>query len=374
RDPLLGDAVALAARRQLVVRLLRDGHDVEEIRAAARAGRLSLLPVQAVLRGTPDRTTLDLVAATGVDPELFERVLQAAEIPIPEEQELAWEARDEALPTLVAAMTAAGMEPDAVVDLCRALGEHAGRLGSAAIIGMGSALTRPGDTEADLAGRLAAAAEPVNAHLADVVGLLVRTHGLAQLDAVELRDDAIAGGRVAGATAVAIGFADVVGYTHMGERLGAGALRDVAGRLGELARDACADGVRVVKTIGDAVMLEGPRPLPVLLSLLALQERVARADDFPRLRAGVATGDAVPRAGDWFGPAVNRAARVCATARPESVLADEATRSRVGEQAGVTWTAIGRVRLKGLGRVPLHRARVDEDVRWRAGVHAADGP
>nr|WP_282600015.1 adenylate/guanylate cyclase domain-containing protein [Patulibacter sp. SYSU D01012] len=366
---LTGDA--LRARRALVARLLRDGHDVEEIRAAARAGRLPLLSVQAVLRGTPDRSTLDLVAATGVDPELFERVLQASEVPIPEEHELVWEARDEALPALVAAMTDAGMDADAIVELCRALGEHAGRLGSAAIIGMGSALTRTGDTEAALAARLAAAAEPVNAYMAESVGLLVRAHALAQLDVVELHDDAIAGGRVAGATAVSIGFADVVGYTRMGERLGAGVLGDVAGRLGELAREACGDGVRVVKTIGDAVMLEGPRPLPVLHSMLALQERVAAEEDFPRLRAGVATGDAVPRAGDWFGPAVNRAARVCATARPESVLADDATRTRVGDQAGIAWTGIGRVRLKGLGRVPLHRARIDEDARWRSGVHPA---
>lgn len=350
------DAAAAEARRGLVQDLLDDGADPDEVRAAARARRLALLPVLRVLRGTPELRTADLVSRTGVDPALLERVLMAAGLAIPEHADPAWEERDAALPALVAALSDLGVQDEAIVELARALGESAARIGAAAIIELGSGLTREGDTERDLARRLAAATRPVNEHLADAVGLLVRAQSVDQLMGVELDEEQISDGRIAGATPQSIGFADVVGFTRMGEQLGAQRLRDVAARLGELGAEVSTGGVRVVKTIGDAVMLAGPRPAPVVAAMLALQERIAQ-EDFPRIRAGVATGDAVPRAGDWFGPPVNRASRVCAAARPDTVLVDDATRSALDDDADLTWTTIGRIRLKGMGRERLHRVR-----------------
>ncbi|MEV4418570.1 adenylate/guanylate cyclase domain-containing protein, partial [Patulibacter sp. NPDC049589] len=349
-------AAAAAARRAFEAELRADGVPDDAIAAAVAANRLALVPVERVLQGTPTLRTTDLVARTGVDPELLERVLQAAGVAVPSHGDAAWEERDLALPALVAALAGLGIDEEAVVELARTLGESAARIGAAAIIGLGSGLTRPGDTEQELGARLAAATHPVNAHLADAVGLLIRAQTIDQLTAVELDGEQIADGRIAGATPVSIAFADVVGFTRMGEQLGAQRLRDVAARLGELGAEVSTDGVRVVKTIGDAVMLAGPRPGPVVAAMLALQERVA-AEDFPRIRAGVATGDAVPRAGDWFGPPVNRAARVCAAARPESVLVDDGTRERLADEAALEWTGVGRVHLKGMGRVRLHRVR-----------------
>ncbi|WP_026912949.1 adenylate/guanylate cyclase domain-containing protein [Patulibacter minatonensis] len=356
-DPLFDglEGQALDERRAFVDELRADGVPDEELEAAARAARLPLLPVQRVLQGTPTLRTADLVARTGVDPELLERVLQAAGVALPAHREAAWEERDLALPRLIAALSGLGIDDEALVELARTLGETSARVGAAAIIGLGSGLTREGDTERELSARLAAATVPVNDHLADTLGVLVRTLTLDQLTAIELDAEQIADGRVAGATPIAIGFADVVGFTRMGEQLGAQRLRDVAKRLGELGAEVSVGGVRVVKTIGDAVMLAGPRPAAVVESMLALQEGVL-AEDFPRIRAGVATGDAVPRAGDWFGPPVNRAARACAAARPETVLADDLTRERA-TQDGLAWSTIGRVHLKGMGRVRLHRVR-----------------
>lgn len=342
-------------REALIARLRADGVDELEIETAARTGRLALLPVQQELRGRPTLRTTELAARADLDPELLERVLQAAGVAIPQRTDPAWEERDVALPALIAALAELGIADDALVELSRAIGESAARIGAAVIIGLGSGLTREGDDELVLAERLAAATRPVNQHLADALGLLTRVQTIEQLTAIELDDEQIAGGRIAGATPVSIGFADVVGFTRMGEQLGAQRLHEVAARLGELGAEVSTGGVRVVKTIGDAVMLAGPRPGPVLRSMLALQARVD-AEDFPRIRAGVATGDAVPRAGDWFGPPVNRAARACAAARPESVLADDATRSGAGEEE-LDWSTVGRIHLKGMGRVRLHRVR-----------------
>jgi adenylate cyclase len=348
-----------ADREALIADLRADGATDAAIDAAVAANRLALLPVQRVLRGTPTLSTDELARRSGADPELLERVLQAAGVAIPHHAEPVWQDRDLALPSLVAALSDLGVAEQTIVELARTLGESAARIGSAAIIELGAGLTREGDTEHALARRLEAATRPVDDHLAETVGLLVRAQSLDQLSAVELDDAQIADGSLAGATPVSIGFADVVGFTKMGEQLGAQRLRDVAAGLGELGAEVAVGGVRVVKTIGDAVMLAGPRPGPVVASMLALQERVG-AEDFPRIRAGVATGDAVPRAGDWFGPPVNRAARVCAAARPESVVVDDDTRVLIDDEA-LDWTTIGRVHLKGMGRVRLHRVRRTPD-------------
>ena len=79
--------------------------------------------------------------------------------------------------------------------------------------------------------------------------------------------------------------------------------------------------VRLVKTIGDAAMLASPEPEPLLGATLALIEAAdAEGEDFPQLRAGAALGQALLRAGDWFGRPVNLASRITSVARPGSLL------------------------------------------------------
>src|SRR5690606_21335652 len=138
--------------------------------------------------------------------------------------------------------------------LSRTLGESAARIGAAAIIGIGAGLTREGDTEHELAMRLADAIAPVDAYLGEAVGTLIRAHAIDQLHATEIHREQIEEGQLAGARPITIGFADVVGFTKMGEQLGAERLQDVSAQLGAIASDVTAGGVRVIKTIGDAVM------------------------------------------------------------------------------------------------------------------------
>jgi adenylate cyclase len=111
-----------------------------------------------------------------------------------------------------------------------------------------------------------------------------------------------------------------------------------------------------VKTIGDAVMLVSPEPDPLLDVALGLVEVAEReGEDFPQLRAGVALGPGLPRAGDWYGRAVNLASRLTSFARPGSVVADKATRDEAGDWA---WSFAGQHRFKGVrGEVPVFRVR-----------------
>jgi adenylate cyclase len=98
--------------------------------------------------------------------------------------------------------------------------------------------------------------------------------------------------------------------------------------------------------------------------VLKLVDVVDTDDDFPRLRAGVASGMAVSRAGDWFGSPVNAASRVTSVARPGSVLVAESVREAVGDNAGFTWSFASSRKLKGIkNQVSLFRVRRGEGER-----------
>jgi adenylate cyclase len=156
-------------------------------------------------------------------------------------------------------------------------------------------------------------------------------------------------------------FADMVAFTHLGETLAPEELGAVTGRLAELAAEVVEPPVRLVKLIGDAAMMVGPEPEPVLEAGLRLVEAVGEeGDDFPLLRAGIASGPALSRGGDWYGRPVNIASRVTAIARPGSVLATEAVHDALSD--GYAWSFAGTRKLKGIdGSVKLFRCRRADD-------------
>ena len=89
-----------------------------------------------------------------------------------------------------------------------------------------------------------------------------------------------------------IAFADLVGFTELGESVPVEELGSVAGRLSRLAGDALEPPVKLVKLIGDAVMLVSPEPEPMLDVTLRLVDLAAEDEDVPaaagrhRVRAG----------------------------------------------------------------------------------------
>ncbi|MCK9249621.1 MAG: adenylate/guanylate cyclase domain-containing protein [Solirubrobacteraceae bacterium] len=353
-----------ADRERLVARLADAGWSADALRDAAARGRLVLLATETRLRDERTLTTAELAARCDVDAELLEQALLASGLMPGDPSAREWGPADEPIARLVGGLDRVGLSRDSIVDLARVLGENGARIGAASITGLAAGVSREGDTELTLADRIDATLDPVDAHLGDALGAIVRRSAVSQLSGVELAEDQVADGRLTGAWPMTIGFADVVGFTRLGERDGAERLDDVATALAAYAGASLTGAVRLVKTIGDAVMLAGPRPDEVVATLLALLRRSAADDDLPPLRAGAATGSAVPRGGDWFGPAVNRASRVCGAARPDSLLVDDATRRALPE-ASVASRSIGRVRLKGVGAVPLHRVRSPDERRGR---------
>jgi adenylate cyclase len=216
---------------------------------------------------------------------------------------------------------------------------------------------KPGATEIELAEAIEQmalrAAPSFGPMMEDLLRLeLRRSFGTEAVTAAER-----AAGRLPGARQVTVGFADLAGFTRLGEAVPPEDLERVANRLAELAHDVSAAPVRFVKSIGDAVMLVSADPAPLVDAVLDLADAAA-ANDLPRLRIGVASGCAVSRAGDWFGSPVNVASRVTATAHPGAVLIAESTRDGIGNAGDYEWSSIGARRLKGVSsEVKLFRVR-----------------
>jgi adenylate cyclase len=131
-------------------------------------------------------------------------------------------------------------------------------------------------------------------------------------------------------------FGDLVGFTALTAAEGDDRAAEVALALQEhVQRIAPAYSAKEIKAIGDAVMLRCEEPgLAVELGLRMVEELEA-LPGFPPVRVGIHTGTAVHRRGDWYGGAVNVAARLCTAASGGEVLVSEATCEAAGRRPKV---------------------------------------
>jgi len=250
---------------------------------------------------------------------------------------------------------AAGFPVDETIEVTRILGQGMARYVEATRTMAAHAFLQPGIDEHELARRYAAVAEGLLPRSAPWLDHVFRLHLMQALREDAVTREQLASGRVEDARPTAVAFADLVGFTALGESVQIEELTGVAGRLAALAERVVSGPVHVVKQIGDAVMLVSPEVDPMLEAVLELIDAADGDDDCPPLRAGVAYGPAINRWGDWYGSTVNVASRLTERARPASVLATEAVREQSGD--GYTWSSAGPKKLKGLSS-PLKTFRV----------------
>lgn len=252
-----------------------------------------------------------------------------------------------------------GIDPDQLLTVVRVLAEglsNGAEVMRSAVLG---AVLRPGATELEVAKSSQLLADSVAPMLGPMIQdmLFLQLRHAAETEAVNASERA-EGLPVPGARAVAAAFADLVGFTRLGEELPPENLEAMSNRLADLARDAAVPPVRLVKTIGDAVMFVSPDPAALLEAVLNLTEAAEADELLPRLRAGITYGSAVSRAGDWFGSPINLASRVTSTARPDSVLVSEDAREQIGDDERFRWSFAGEKELRGIDHeVNLFRAR-----------------
>lgn len=343
-------------RTELIAWLVDRGFDVERIRSAMIPMRLP------ASRLFGDDGTLvsarEISEANGLDVALLQRLHRAAGMVRVEDPDKVVLARADAESVLAAArLIDVGLDPSQVTLIVRLLMEGLSATAMTMRHAAMGALLHPGATELELAQALEAMAQQVQPLVGPMVDALMRLALRNYLDTEAINIFERTTGKLPGARDVAVAFADLVGFTQLGEELAPEELGLIAGRLAELAREVVTSPVQFVKTIGDAVMLVSTDPLKLLITVLDLVEYAADGN-FPRLRVGIAFGSAVSRSGDWYGSPVNLASRVTSAAAPGTVRVAESARTAIGDAPPVEWTFVEARLLKGIrGEVRLYDAR-----------------
>ncbi|HEX2084219.1 MAG TPA: adenylate cyclase regulatory domain-containing protein [Solirubrobacteraceae bacterium] len=349
-----------AARERLLRRLRDDGVPFEELERAVAEQRLVLLPIERELRGEPKYTRREMAEVCEVDPEALDAVRRAAGLPLldPNAREFS-EADVEAGRRLKRALDA-GMPLEGVIDANRVMGRALAQIAAAMRQLVGEAVLREAGDEEQAAQRLVEVARMLMPGLGPTMEHFFARHLLEIIRSDVLDAEQLESGTIGAARETAVGFADLVGFTRLGGRVPAEDLGAVARRLEALALDTVHPGVRLVKTIGDAVMLTAADAEGLLRCMLDLSAAVdAEGEEFPQVRCGVALGPAIERDGDLYGHVVNLASRVTGLARPGSVLTTVEVREAAED--GFRWSFAGERRVKGVGEVKLFRARLADD-------------
>ena len=355
-DGLTGEA--RGQRAGLIPWLLEQGITVEEIRGSFAP---MLLPARRALGDDGSYVSARQISdEVGLDVEQLMRFQRAAGLPQVEDPDAPVFMRPDGDTAVhIKRFLDLGIDPDQMLAVVRVLAEGLSRAAEEMRSAALRAVLHPGVSELEIA----QASQVLVSVAAPLIGPMIQDMLLLQLRHTVEAEAVNAGERaegvpLPGARMVGAAFADLVGFTRLGEELPPEDLEQLANRLAGLAREVVVAPVRFIKTIGDAVMFVSPDTSALLDVVLALIEAAAADEALPRLRAGVAYGSAVSRAGDWFGSPVNLASRVTSVARPGAVLAAESARAEIGDDERFGWSFAGAKRLKGVADdVLLYRAR-----------------
>ena len=353
----LDDGPARDARLELLRTLEQEGFTLEELRRATGEDRLALLPVERVLEAEGPRHTLREVAAeSGLELGFLEEARRAlgdpavdpdARVLTDEELELARHAKT---------LLDAGLDDESFFELIRVMSHSLDSIASALVATLGQALLQPGDTERDLGLRYSESLRMLAPLAGPALELILNRRLREQIREAVIGRAELESGRLPGAQRIVVAFVDIVGFTELGEQVPADELGAVVRDFERRVEAAVQPPVRLVKTIGDAAMLVATEPDPLLDAVLGLVDDSAEDPEGLLLRGGIAAGEALQRAGDWYGRPVNLASRLTAFARRGSVVATGEVREAA--RGEYQWSFAGDRRFKGVaGEVAVYRVR-----------------
>ena len=339
-------------RLELLRFLAGQGCTLEEMVAAHARGRLFALAGDRLVRPDRDQFDLEQVAAMIDQPVEHVRAIWRAFGLVDVGDAVASPADVEMLRIALSMTGVLGL--DATVGLARVMGSSLARIGDAISTSVRGRL--PSMSVATSGSELAtatsfAAITSIVPDLGRALDTLFRHH----LESARMHFERTESWDVVGdgGIRVAVGFADLCGFTGMTQQLRMDELSLLLTRFEEIASDVVQDHAgRVVKFIGDAVMYvttDAVSAVAVADDLIgAAQERGLQA------RAGVTVGTALALDGDYFGPVVNLAARLAALAEAGDILVSAELVERLGDRRDAT--SLGRRPIRGFPQpVPIAR-------------------
>jgi len=352
------------AQARIVARLRARGHPIDEIREATREGRLAYGYLEDLFPAPASTHTLEEAAeATGLEPALVERIWTAVGFSALTVDEITDD--DLRLLRYIAAALDAGFPLVAFLQLVRVYGQALARIADAEVrlfhLYVHEPLIHDGVDNLEMAEEMQGLARellPLATPVMDGLHQRFLQHFLDQdvVGHMELEIDAD-GGLDLGRMRVAIAFADLAGYTRLTEQAGEEEAVDIIERFVESVENTLPDDARVVKTIGDEVMIVAPDAQALLDWAVGFQELLSER---PLPRIGIHLGLTLYRDGDYYGRAVNLAARVGARAAGGEVLVTRPLVDAAGPH--LEFEHIGDVKLKGFSMsTELFLARLGEE-------------
>jgi adenylate cyclase len=301
--------------------------------------------VAAAILGEPRYTRAQVVAASGVPEERGVRLWRAMGFAEVADGVVVFTDRDvEALRTAAALLDAHVVDEDGLVALTRSMAQALSRLAVSHAAIADEHLARTGVAPEDEPREV----EDLVPRVAALMDFVWRRH------LVVAAEDAMVTllGEARGDAPVAVGFADLVGFTETSRHASAADLAALVERFEAYATERVGDGGgRVVKTLGDEVLFTAADPGAAAGIALALAEH---ADE---VRVGVAYGPVLARLGDVFGPTVNIASRLTGLALPATVLVDRDAATALRDDPRYDVTPIRRQAVRGYAHLAPYRLR-----------------
>lgn len=337
-----------AAQARVVARMRARGHSLRAIRQATEEGRLAFAYVAELFPSSDgDYTIAEAVRETGLEPALIERISLALGLKPLHAERLS--ADDVRLLHAVAGVITAGFPLVAMLQLVHVYGQSLAQIADAEVrlfhLYVHEPLMREGGSGLEMAVQMESLARellPLASPIMDQVHQRFLQHFLEQDVVGHMESDLDGSDAGLGRMRVAVAFADLAGYTRLTEEEGELHALDAVERFVAAVELTLPEDARVIKTIGDEVMIVGSDAAALTGWSVAFQRTQSEG---PLARIGIHYGYAIYRDGDYYGRDVNIAARVAARSAGGEVLVTKP----VVEQAGsrLEFERIAEVRLKG---------------------------
>ena len=351
RATAAGSDLDPADQRRLLQYLLDLGAQEDELVAAIDALNVGGLALDLALRTGPLHSFEDVARRVGMEPADAARFWRSLGFPDPVRNATRLpDAAAGALELLVASRALLG--EDATLALGRVIGTSSSRIAQAVLdafrVQFEGPQLRAGAGYADIVESYTELARDMLPRLVDVIGAILVRHLVAMAASAWSAD-------AEGAAAqqdLAVGFADLAGYTALSRSLAPRDLTRIIGAFEEAVSEAASHHRgRVVKLVGDGAMFSADDAGHACRIAAAIVDAATGSDLLPSVRVGVAAGPVVNLGGDLFGPVVNLAARLAAVAPENGVVVDTVVHERARDD--VAFEALPPQELKGVGAPAL---------------------
>ncbi|HSZ37646.1 MAG TPA: adenylate cyclase regulatory domain-containing protein, partial [Acidimicrobiales bacterium] len=288
--------------------LLMRGATEEEIDQAVADGVIDLFVADRMLVPSRRRyTRMEVSELTGVPIDKLERFWRALGFPAVDDADTVFTDLDLEAVRIYQGLQALGAaDVDTSVQLARVMGSSMARIAEAEL-GTGNLISNEVDPIMS-AEAFASVADVTISGVARLLEFVWRRQVAAGIQrSMLLRGHGLAPGQ---SPEMAVGFADMVGFTLLSQHLTDEELAAVVRRFEELSHDIVTNARgRVVKMIGDEVMFVVDSVADAARIGLGLADAYADDDLLSDVRVGLAFGPVLLRDGDYFGPTVNLAHR-----------------------------------------------------------------